>query len=122
MNDHIKFTRQLYNLPYMSGGDGNAIFDARAKIEQLNDRISKSAMKSFHTKNTQGTGRKCSRISDGDDVGTGASAGSAGGADHAALRAHGYEVEPEDIVDASGVVFEPLFKVWQPFSTCCTPY
>ena len=41
----------------------------------------------------------------------GAGEGEGGGDDRAQLRAHGYEVEPEVIVDASGGEWGPLFKV-----------
>jgi len=49
------------------------------------------------------------------------SGGGKGTAHGAELRAHGYEVQSQVIVDANGGTWKPLFKVWQPLSACYTP-
>jgi hypothetical protein len=97
--------------------------DTKAKIQQLQSKIKKHDkeyhMKPFHTKGTLGTNNSCrsKRKRDGDDGGQGAGGG-AGSTDCAELRSHGYEVEPQVIVDESGFVIESFIKVRQPFSTC----
>ncbi|KAF8501598.1 kinase-like domain-containing protein [Russula emetica] len=73
--------------------------DTKAKIQQLRNSTDQHDkryhMKSFHTKDT-GNKRKRPN-SDVDGVGGGAGGGDA--TDCAELRAHGYQVEPRDIVD-----------------------
>ncbi|KAI0245824.1 hypothetical protein BJV78DRAFT_1259964 [Lactifluus subvellereus] len=109
----VKFVHQLYNLLHVSVG-GEEAEDTKATIEQLKDKILKqneeSPMKSFHTKEgTQGQGTKGKGAHTGG--GAGAGAGGAGAADCAELRAHGYEVNPEVIVDDKGIAWEKLFKM-----------
>ncbi|KAI0245827.1 hypothetical protein BJV78DRAFT_1259993 [Lactifluus subvellereus] len=58
---------------------------------------------------TQGQGTKGKGAHTGG--GAGAGAGGAGAADCAELRAHGYEVNPEVIVDDKGIAWEKLFKM-----------
>jgi hypothetical protein len=81
--------------------------DTEAKIRQLKDKIEKHnkvyRMESFHTKdtrgnNTQGNNSQGNRRKRGD--------GGAGATDSAELGAHGYEIEPRDFVDDSGIVYE----------------
>jgi len=74
-------------------------------------------MKSFTTKD--GTARGTKRKRDNDVGDPGAGGGAEGrGTDCAELRAHGYEVEPQDIEDETGsVIMKPLFNVRQPLST-----
>jgi hypothetical protein len=74
-------------------------------------------MKSFNFKDTQGTnktqGNKRKRLnSDVNDRGAGGGAGGVGATDCAELGAHGYEVEPQDVVDEDGfVIMASFFKV-----------
>ncbi|KAI0254087.1 hypothetical protein BJV78DRAFT_1280483 [Lactifluus subvellereus] len=101
----VEFARQLYNFLHVPGGD-KEVKDTRAKIGQFKDKILKHnkefPMKSFYTKDTQGTKRKRARTGDGGSAGAGAA--------DCVLKAHGYEVKPEVVVDATGVALEPLFK------------
>ena len=64
-------------------------------------------MKSMHTKQAAAgkAGRKRAHTGNGDH------AGGAGEDDRAQLRAHGYEVIPEVIVDPSGGEWAPIYKV-----------
>jgi hypothetical protein len=64
-------------------------------------------MKTLYTKDTNKRKRPDSDV--GDRGG--------GTTDCAELGAQGYEVEQQDVVDDSGGVFEPVFKVRQPLST-----
>ena len=99
--------------------------DTKAKIDQLQRKIERHdnafPMKSFNTNDKLGnnnTGNKRKRPHrDGGDQGTGGGAGSVGGTDYAELEAHGYGVEPQDIVDESGFVIQAFSKVRQPFRT-----
>ncbi|KAH9952849.1 kinase-like domain-containing protein [Russula dissimulans] len=93
---------------------------------KINQHDAKHPMKSFFTKDDQGTnnnnannnnGAKKRRLDEG--VGDGSGEGRAGGvnaADCADLRAHGYEVKPEaeDIVDPSGKFVLQAFKIQMP--------
>ena len=85
----------------------------KEQIEQLRNAISKHrnkfGLKSFTTKVPQGSKKKHTHTGDGD--GAGAGGGGASTAESAELKEHGYEVKPEVIVDSSGVILEPLFKV-----------
>jgi hypothetical protein len=74
-------------------------------------------MKSLVTKKSK---KKDGRKNDGDGAGAGAGVGGTGAADSEDLRAHGYEVKPDVVVDNKGGTFEPFFKVWQPFCTYYT--
>jgi len=111
----VEFARQFYNL-YMLGDEEAE--NTKEKVEQFKDCIllyqEEFGPKSFHTDtddndNTQAKGRQ--RSSTGGSAGARGIAGSVHAADCAELRAHGYEVkmEAEDIVDARGIVYEPLF-------------
>ena len=57
----VEFARQLYNLLHVPGGDGEDE-GTEAKIGQFGDKILKYSkefpIKSFYTKDTQGTKRK----------------------------------------------------------------
>ena len=76
-------------------------------VRKLNSIIASLPMKSMYTKQaTAGkTGRKRAHTNNGDRAGGGDED------DRAQLRAHGYEVKPEVIVDASGGEWAPLYKV-----------
>jgi len=65
-------------------------------------------MKSMYTKQASTTGKPCRKRA---RTGNGDRAGGAGEDDRAQLRAHGYEIKPEIIVDASGGEWAPLYKV-----------
>ncbi len=81
--------------------------DTNFAVSQLNAKIGSLPMKSMYTKQaTAGkTGRKRAH------TGNGGHAGGADEDDRAQLRARGYEVKPEVIVDASGGEWGPLYKV-----------
>jgi len=69
-------------------------------------------MKSFYSKGgDQEASRKRPRTGDGAGAAGGAVAGGAYAAYCTELRARSYEVQPDVIVNASGVAFEPLLKV-----------
>ena len=117
----VEFARQLYNLLHLEVEDNK---DTREKTNRLTYEVasiaSKFNLKSFYSTNgTQGTKKKCARTDDVD------SAGGDGGdndtEDCVELRAHGYEVEPQVVVDSHGGTWSPLFEVWQPMSTYYTP-
>jgi hypothetical protein len=61
----------------------------------------------FTKKSTGNGSRKRARTNPNNDD----HAGGGGGDDCAQLRAHGYEVKPEVIMDDNGGEWEPLFKV-----------
>jgi hypothetical protein len=92
--------------------------DTEAKINELRGKIydhnKHFPMKSFHTEDTQGNRRKCpDRDVDDRSTGTGGGAGGVDATDCAELEAHGYEVEPQEVVDENGyVIIEPFFKVY----------
>jgi hypothetical protein len=105
MVDRAEFVRQLYNLRDMLEGDNAK--DTEAKIRQFQNKINQHnkiyPMKSFYTKDTTSMNKR-KRV-DGDD--RGAAGGGSGGVDAtdcAELGAHGYEVEPRDIVDENGQI------------------
>ena len=114
--DRIEFALQLYNLLHALRAD-EAVEEVGDKIEELQIKISRDkknpGMKSFYTKKGgQEASRKRHRTGDGAGGGTSAGGGAVDGADYwAELRTHGYEVQPEVIVNASGIAFEYLFKV-----------
>jgi hypothetical protein len=74
-------------------------------------------LKSFYAKDTSGTDNKQGNRRDRDVHNQGAG-GDAGATDCLELGAHGYEVEPRDIVDESGFVIAMFSQVRQPLSTC----
>jgi len=65
-------------------------------------------MKSMYTKETTSNGNSGGKRA---SRGNRSHAGGGGGDDHAQLRAHGYEVEPDVFVDASGGEWGPIYKV-----------
>ena len=95
---------------------GEEGFDTRTKkeLDKLGNSILKHkkefGLKSFHARTTQGPKKK-PRTGDGDGAG-GSGGGGAGTIGHAELKAHGYEVTPEVVMDSHGIPLEPLFKVW----------
>ena len=109
----VEFARQLYNFLSVLEEEGEFTM---TPIEQLNDKISdykvQYGMKSLMTKKSK---REDGRESDGDGAGAVAGVGGASAADSEDLRAHGYEVKSDVMVDAKGGTFETFFKVWRPF-------
>jgi hypothetical protein len=94
--------------------------DTQKEIKELQLQIKQRSLKSLYTKDDANTkGKKRKRSGAGDGAGGRGGAAGVGAGDSADLRARGYEVEPEDIVDDSGIVYELLFKVWQPLSYLC---
>jgi hypothetical protein len=111
----VKFERQLYNFLFVLEEEGEV---TTTPLDQLDDRIGdykkKYNMKSLTTKKSK---RKDRRDGDGAGAGAGAGVGGASAADSEDLRAHGYEVKVDTMVDNKGGTFEPFFKVWRLFST-----
>ncbi|KAI0286359.1 kinase-like domain-containing protein [Russula brevipes] len=99
----VRFARHLYNLLFKKLDEGQNR-NADNDIRVLNEMVQKLNLKSMHTKDA--AGRKRARTSAGDGDG----AGSGSGGDHAQLRARGYEVKPEVIVDDDGIKWEPTLK------------
>jgi hypothetical protein len=92
----------LYNILHLeveNDEDG----DTRNETKALNDQIAKAELIPLFSGGGRGGG------------------GGQGPADSAELRAHGYEVQSQVIVDANGGTWEPLFKVWRPLSTYYSP-
>jgi hypothetical protein len=121
----VKLTLQLYNLLYVLEQDGGEDDDyTRTTIERLNketgDHQKKYRLKSLTTRKGQGSKGKGDRTGADDDASTGAGGAGVSAADSEDLRAHGYEVKSDVMVDAKGGTFEPLFKVWRPFCTYYT--
>ena len=102
----VEFVRHLYNLLCIEV-DQDQDRDTDSAVRGLNKKIKSLPMKSMYTKQAIAgkTGRKRAHTGNGDR------AGGADEDDRAQLRAHGYEVKPEVIVDASGGEWAPLFKV-----------
>ena len=106
-NGRVAFARQLYNSLHMLNQVENDHSKATSDYtSKLLDHQAHHPMKSFFTKDTQK--RKCARTDGNGDAGT---------ADDAVLRAHGYEVKPDVILDDKGIAWEPLFTVQLYFST-----
>jgi hypothetical protein len=77
-------------------------------IRQLNEEVEARGLKTMHTQDPKkNASRKRARVI-GDDDGTGRGGG---GGDHAQLRAQGYEVKSDVIVDDKGIEWEPISKV-----------
>jgi len=113
--DRAEFARRLYNLRDMVERDGE-IGNTIAKIEYLQREINKLDMQTFYSKDVN----KRKRPDDVGDRGTGGNgrARRGGGTDCAELGAHGYEVEPQEMVDEKGyVIVKPIREVRQPLST-----
>jgi len=103
----MEFVRHLYNLLCIElDQDQDQDQDTRSAVRELNCRIESKPMKSMYTKEaTSNNGRECAHTGNGDRT------SGEGGYDHAQLRAHGYEVEPDVFVDASGGEWGPIYKV-----------
>lgn len=91
--------------------------DTMTKISQFRYAMekynNKHRIKSFHTKDSK-------KQKTGNDGGRGAGGGAddAGSTDCVELEAHGYEVEPREMVDKNGyVIMESFSNVRQPHST-----
>jgi len=109
----VEFARQIYNLLHTPTEE--AVEDTAIKVGQLQEKVLNHkrtfGMKSFYTKGAgQDTSRKRPRTGNGAGADGGAGA-VAGGAYCAELSTRGYEVQPEAIVNASGITFESLVKV-----------
>jgi len=100
---------------HMPGRNNEEAKDTTAKVQLLIDRISKHnqefPMKSFYK-----TKRERAGMSDSDDDGD--DPGDAGAADCAELKAHGYEVKQEVILDDNGGEMQ---QAWQSFTNCMLP-
>ena len=94
-----------------------------AIVQQLQNRIEEHnvvyPMESFHIKNTKDTRMKKRKRLNGDvdDPGAGGSVGGVDATDCAQLRAHGYDIEPRDVIDERGNVIIKVSYVRQPLST-----
>jgi Protein kinase domain len=123
LDDRVRraeFARQLYNLLHLEVEEDEDR-DTIIKTNQLEQKIRSERLDALFTRDgTQGTKQKRRRT----DVGAGESRGSGGkGTAHCAeLRAHGYEVQSQVIVDANGGTWEPLFEVWRPLSAYYTQH
>jgi len=115
----VEFARQLYNRFHLEVEEDEDR-DTAEKTKQLDQRISsEEGLVPLYAK--FGTKQKRRRT---DDSGSASGSGGGGGqgTPHSAeLRAHGYEVQSQVILDANGGIWEPLFEVWQPLSTYYTP-
>ena len=118
----VEFALQLYNLLHLEVEEDEDT-NTNAETDGLNRKILSVGLKSFYTKDdAQGPKQqKRARTDDGDDTGGSGDGGGQGTASSAELRAHGYEVQSQVIVDANGGTMEPLFEVRQPSSTHYTP-
>ena len=102
----IVFLRHFYNLLWLELDQNQ---ETRRIILDLNRMVDRQLTKSMHTDDENTGGR---RAPTGSATGSGNRAGEGGGDDHAQLRAHGYEVKPEVVVDASGGEWAPLSRSW----------
>jgi serine/threonine protein kinase len=121
----VEFVRQLYNLLHTLGEDGGEDdHDMIANIEELNDKThdhkKRFRLKSFKTRKGQPSKGKGVGTGADDDGSPGAGSGGASAEDSEDLKAHGYEVKSDVIVDGKGGTFEPLIKVRRPFCTYYT--
>ena len=111
----VQFVYQLYSILHMPGRDNEEAKDTTAKVQLLKDRISKHnqefPMKSFYETKREHAGMS-DRDDDGDDP------GDAVAADCAELRAHGFEVKQEVILDDNGGEME---QAWQSFTNSTPP-
>ena len=102
----------MYNLVHILERE-DEIGDTKAIIKELQKKI-EAPMKTLYSKETTNNkGKNKRKRLDGGigDRGAGRRARGGGTTDCAELRAHDYNVEPEDIVDESGGVFKAFFKV-----------
>jgi hypothetical protein len=106
----------LYNILHMPGKDNEEAKDSTAKVQLFIDRTSKHnqefPMKSFYKTRRERAGMSDSDDDDDDDDDD---AGGAGAENCAELRAHGYEVKQEVILDDNGGVVE---QAWKSPSSC----
>jgi hypothetical protein len=112
----VEFIRHFYNL-LSANSDEEA--NTSTTIAELNRKIANRNMMSMHTKEaTKNNSRKRARTAgDGSEGGGGrGDRGGGGGSDDRQLRAHGYEVRPEDFVDDFGMLWQSLDKVSVTFS------
>jgi len=115
--DRVQFVRWLYNV-LRAELDQDQDQATSLAINELNESIQAGKLASMFTKDVPGgcdSSRKRVRKDDGhqdrnDRAGRDLD-------DRLQLRAHGFEVKPEVIVDDSGGTLEPLFEVPSPFST-----
>ena len=105
----MEFLLCLYNV--YAGLDQDADRKTESAVKDLHELTVEAKMKSMYTKETTGNGNTGHRGRKRASKGNRGHAGGGGGDDHAQLRAHGYEVEPEVFVDASGGEWAPIYKV-----------
>ena len=116
----VEFIRLFYSLLSInSDEEGNTSYT----IADFNRKVQKANMKSMHTEEaTENKGRKRARTAgDGGSEGGGGRASEGSGTDDTRLRAHGYEVRSDDIVNDLGDVLELLYKVPVTFSHVLFP-
>jgi hypothetical protein len=106
------------SIPWERTG-GEDEHDLRANIATLNHKTQNHktlyCLKSFKTRKGQPSKRKGVRTGADDDGSPGAGGRGTSATDSEYLKAHGYEVKSDVIVDRKGGTSEPLVKVWQPF-------
>jgi hypothetical protein len=114
----VDFARQFYNFLSVLGAEGKVTTTPIQELkEKISDCRSKYGMKSLMTKKSK---QQDGRENDGDGAGAGAGVGGTNAAGSEDLRAYGYEVKSDVIVDNKGGTFEPFFKVWRQFCTYYT--
>ena len=103
-----EFARQLHNILHLEVEDDGDT-DTKSNTYELDQRI--LFLKSLHTKDdTQGTKRKRRRLDGGVGAGSSEGGGVQGTKNTAELGAHGYEVQPQVIVDANGGTVELFLR------------
>ena len=111
----VQFVYQLYNILHMPGRNNEEAKYTTAKVQLLIDRISEHKQK-FPMKSLYKTKRERAGMSDGDDDSD--DPGDAGAADYAELKAHGYEVKQEVMLDDNGGELE---QAWPSFTNYTLP-
>jgi hypothetical protein len=99
----VKFARILYNILCVDV-DQEQNNEMEHAIRLLKDKVDARRLKSMHTKDGDDD-------SADDDSADDDSAGGGDGGDRAQLRAQGYKVESDVIVDCQGIKWEPISKV-----------
>ncbi|TFK48893.1 hypothetical protein OE88DRAFT_1737120 [Heliocybe sulcata] len=115
--DRVKFTRQLYNLRagLKSSTESESMKDAFAKLRNaVDDHGDKYTLESLYTRSTGGSNRTRTsddgNSSDGDsDVPRTCTARDT--AEYADFKDHGYDVEPDVMVDEKGGTYERLIPL-----------
>ncbi len=115
-NGRVTFVRYLYNLRALEDEDPNT----KALVDDLNGLIKGLGLKSLYPN----VDSKKENMNKRARTGTGSNGDNAyggGGSDpmELQLRAHGFEVNLETVIDYQGIPWD-LIEV-QPFRTCCSP-